>query len=177
MRYFPAGEVFLMQPAGEMWSVVTLSPKMPSGARALDFRDAAGLQREILEERRLLDVGGFARPTHRHCRCWTGFRSTSDFARRNRWYSLRKTSGLQRGLHQRRGFRCSVGQMSFRKTSAPSLPLPIGSCCQVNVHAAGQRERDDQRRRHEEIRLDVLVDARLEIAVAGKHRRGDQIVL
>ncbi len=33
MRYFPAGEVFLMEPAGEMWSVVTLSPKIAS-ARA-----------------------------------------------------------------------------------------------------------------------------------------------
>ena len=40
----------------------------------------------------------------------------------------------------------------------------------------GERKRDDQRRRHEEIRLDVLVDARLEVAVAGQHRRGDEIV-
>ena len=30
----PAGEVALIEPAGEMWSVVTESPKMPSG-RAL----------------------------------------------------------------------------------------------------------------------------------------------
>ena len=47
---------------------------------------------------------------------------------------------------------------------------------QINIHAAGERERDDERRRHEEIRLDVLVDACLEIAIAGKHRRGDQII-
>ena len=30
---WPAGELFLIAPAGEMWSVVTQSPKMPS-ARA-----------------------------------------------------------------------------------------------------------------------------------------------
>jgi hypothetical protein len=35
MRYLPAGEVFLMLPAGEMWSVVTLSPKMPRGRAPL----------------------------------------------------------------------------------------------------------------------------------------------
>src|SRR5258708_2059948 len=29
MRYLPAGESFLMLPAGEMWSVVTESPKIP----------------------------------------------------------------------------------------------------------------------------------------------------
>src|SRR5215472_14838265 len=33
MRYFPAGELFLIEPAGEIWSVVTLSPKTAS-ARA-----------------------------------------------------------------------------------------------------------------------------------------------
>ena len=82
-RYFPAGDVFLMAPAGEMWSVVTLSPKMPSARAPLISRNAAGLQREILEERRFLDVSATLRPTHKHCRRWTGFRSTSDFARRN----------------------------------------------------------------------------------------------
>jgi len=48
---------------------------------------------------------------------------------------------------------------------------------QVDVHAARERKGDDERRRHEEVRLDVLVNTRLKIAVAGKHRRGDQIVL
>ena len=48
---------------------------------------------------------------------------------------------------------------------------------EVDIDAARERERDDERRRHEEVRLDVLVHARLEIAVAGKHRRGDEIVL
>jgi len=36
-RYLPAGELSLMAPAGEMWSVVTESPKIPS-ARARRWR-------------------------------------------------------------------------------------------------------------------------------------------
>jgi hypothetical protein len=43
MRYFPAGEVFLIEPAGEMWSVVTLSPKMASARAPFISRISAGL--------------------------------------------------------------------------------------------------------------------------------------
>src|SRR5580658_4232006 len=35
MRYLPAGELFLIEPAGEMWSVVTLSLKIASGRAPL----------------------------------------------------------------------------------------------------------------------------------------------
>ena len=61
-----------MLPAGEMWSVVTLSPKMPSARAPLISRDRAGLQGEVLEERRLLDVGAAARPTGRRCPALAG---------------------------------------------------------------------------------------------------------
>ncbi len=47
----------------------------------------------------------------------------------------------------------------------------------VDIDAAGEREGDDQRRRHEEIGLDALMHARFEIAVAGQHRGGDEVVL
>ena len=39
------------------------------------------------------------------------------------------------------------------------------------------RERDHQRRAHQEVGADVRVDARFEVAVAGEHRGGDDIVL
>ena len=45
----------------------------------------------------------------------------------------------------------------------------------VDVDAAGKGERDDQRRRHQEVRADRLMDARLEIAIAAQHRRGDDV--
>ena len=67
--------------------------------------------------------------------------------------------------------------MSLQENVLAVLALAERFAAQVNVHAARQRERDDQRRRHEEVRLDVLMHARLEIAVAGQHGRGDQIVL
>ena len=83
---------------------------------------------------------------------------------------------LQRGLHQVADFlqrRPDVLQENRPAVLARAERLVR----EVNVHAARERERDDERRRHEEVRLDVLMNARLEIAVAGKHRRGDQIVL
>ncbi len=47
----------------------------------------------------------------------------------------------------------------------------------VDVHRAGDRVGDDQRRRGEIVRAHVGVDAAFEVAVAGQHRGGDQIVL
>ena len=58
----------------------------------------------------------------------------------------------------------------------PSLSLPSGSSVKVDIDATGQRERDDERRRHQEVRLDVLMHARFEIAIAGKDGSGHQIV-
>ena len=46
----------------------------------------------------------------------------------------------------------------------------------VDIDAPRERERDDERRRHEKVRLDVLMHARLEIAIAGKNGSGDEIV-
>jgi hypothetical protein len=48
---------------------------------------------------------------------------------------------------------------------------------EIDVGRTGERERDDERRRHEEVRLHVLMHARLEVAVARKHAGGDEIVL
>ena len=80
-------------------------------------------------------------------------------------------------IASRRGFPPSVGQRSRRKVSFPSLSLPIGSLRQIDIDASGQREGDDQRRRHQEVRFDVLMHARFEIAIAGKHGGRDEIVI
>ena len=45
------------------------------------------------------------------------------------------------------------------------------------VTRPGQGEGHDQRRGHEEVGLDVLMDARLKIAVAGKDGGGDDVIL
>ncbi|MNI65855.1 hypothetical protein D3C73_1213790 [compost metagenome] len=41
--HLPAGEVSLMEPAGEMWSVVTESPNTPSARAPLTVGIAAGV--------------------------------------------------------------------------------------------------------------------------------------
>ena len=48
---------------------------------------------------------------------------------------------------------------------------------QVDIDLAGEREGDDERRRHEEVGLDAGMHPGLEIAVAGKHAGGDEIGL
>ena len=47
---------------------------------------------------------------------------------------------------------------------------------QVVVHPAGERERDDERRAHEEVRADALLDARLEVAVPRENGGRDDVV-
>ena len=70
-----------------------------------------------------------------------------------------------------------VGQMSLRKTFLPFLSTTQRALGDVDVHRAGDRIGDHQRRRSEIVRAHVRVDAAFEVAVAGQHRGGDQIVL
>jgi hypothetical protein len=67
--------------------------------------------------------------------------------------------------------------MSLQEDVLAVLPLAQRLAGQVDVDPPGQGEGHDQRRRHEEVGLDALVDARLEVAVAGEDRGGDQVVL
>ena len=70
---------------------------------------------------------------------------------------------------------CDVGQMSFRYTG-PSLPMPTGSVARslstVPAIAYATTSGGDA----EEVRLEVRMDARLEIAVARQHGGADEIV-
>ena len=46
---------------------------------------------------------------------------------------------------------------------------------EVEIDAAGEGVGDDERRTHEEVRLDRAVDAGFEIAVAGEHGGADEV--
>ena len=48
---------------------------------------------------------------------------------------------------------------------------------EIDVQRAGQRIGDDERRRGEIVGAHIGIDAAFEIAVAGEHRGGDEIVL
>jgi hypothetical protein len=55
--------------------------------------------------------------------------------------------------------------------------LPERLAREVDVHPAGERVRDDERRRREVVRLHLRVDARLEVAVAREHGADDEVAL
>ena len=59
----------------------------------------------------------------------------------------------------------------------PSLVLAQRILGQIDVHASGDREGDDERRAHQEVGFDALMHARFEVAIAGQNAGGDQIVL
>ena len=48
---------------------------------------------------------------------------------------------------------------------------------EIEIHAAGERVGDHERRRGEVVRLHLRVDSGLEVAVAGEHRADDQVAL
>ena len=67
--------------------------------------------------------------------------------------------------------------MSARYTGCALLVVAERLAGQIDLHRAGERVGDDQRRRGEIIGAHVRIDAALEIAVARQHRRGDEVVL
>ena len=127
---------------------------------AFDFRNRAGLHPEVGEEWRVLDVCALGIPL---VRCADGGRdfSPSRVGRGKIFVKRSKHFRLKRGLHRRLDF----GQCRpdvFEKDVAGDW---FGG--QVNVRAPRERKRHHQWRRHQEVRLHVLMDARLEVAVTG----------
>ena len=104
------------------------------------------------------------------------FRSTSDFDRRSRDRVCGKFPALSADcMASRISLQTSARDRAGKFLSRP-CPLPIGSLRKIDINPACERERDDERRRHEEIRLDVLMHARFEISISRKNRSRDQIV-
>ena len=62
VRYLPAGEAALIEPAGEMWSVVILSPKRPRTRAPSMSPIAAGLAAHADEIGRVLHIGRIVVP-------------------------------------------------------------------------------------------------------------------
>ena len=133
-----------------------------------------GLHREIFEERRLVNVIALLVPLINFAGARRDFvplriligevaiESAENFRR-------------ERGLHGVANFlqgRPEIAQESFFAV----FVLADRIFRQIEIDPAGERESDDQRRRHEKVRLDVLMHARFEIAIAGKDRGRDEIV-
>ncbi len=164
-----------MEPAGQMWSVVTESPKMPSARAPLMSCDWPGVHAEALEERRLGDVGRLGPVVHLAA-SRSASRPTAGCPCVKSAYRRRKIFGSSAYFMQA----CTssdVGQMSLQVHVLAVLALAQRLGHQVLQHGAGDGVGDHQRRRGEEVGAQVRVDARLEVAVARKHRGADEVVL
>ena len=172
MSHLPAGEASLIEPAGEMWSVVTESPKMPSARAPVIVADPAEGHHEAVEERRLGDVG----------RCGPvvdlagGAANRAPQRIRVREVAVERAEDrrVARERHHRRDF-------VRRRPDVLEVDRPVGADAerlgrQVLQHRAGDGVGDHQRRRRQKVGLEVRVDPRLEIAVARQHRGADEIV-
>ena len=153
-----------------------LSPSSASTRAPRDVGQRRRLARQVLEERRPADVGGVGFPREavagRHRQRAPALVALEHAART----AARNISAVT-ALSIACWISCSVGQMSFRYTGLPSVPVPSGSVVEIDVHRAGQRVGDDQRRRRQVVGAHVLLDAAFEVAVAAQHRRDDEPAL
>ena len=143
--------------------------------RSGDRLDRAGCHREVREEWRLLDVGRF-------------LLEGVNIARRGRdLVPLRillgevdvetaEHLGLEGGLHLVAHL-LQRGPDILQKHGGAGLITAERLGRKVDIDTACEGKCDDQRRRHQEVRLDVLMDAGLEIAVTREHGGRDKIVL
>ncbi len=175
----PPGEFFAMLPAGEMWSVVTESPSSARHARALRRpRAASGSLGDVLEERRLAHVGRLRRPTRRSRPSGTASAChSSSPSKTRRRTALAELLRLDRGCDRR-------GDLLGRRPDVlqvDRLAVPVGAerlgrrgrC--PSRRRARRRRRAAARRGSSSARCGLI--AALEVAVAGEHRRDDEVAL
>ena len=133
------------------------------------------LRGEVLEERRVLDVGRVVLEVEevalRHRDRVPGRVAVEDVART----SSRTSSPMMRASSSATSFwrRPDLGEHHRLAVAA----VPSGSLREVDVGRAGERVGHDQRRRGQVVGLHVGVDAALEVAVAREHGRGHELAV
>ena len=142
--------------------------------RAADVVDRVGRRAERGKERRLLDVGRSGVPRVGRAR-----RARHVVPER----VLRLEVGIQAAIIRGVGGACQ--QLLYGLRTRPQVAqidvvaVAVAShrlAGQVDVHPSGERERHDQRRTHQKVGTDVLVDAGLEVPVAAQHAGGHDAV-
>ncbi len=147
---------------------VTKDTQRPGIGDVGDIAPGAG---ETVEEGRAVDVGGFRVPAEGGT--GGGFHAVP----------FRHVAGVAGGIVLRGGGAgLSGGNFLARGPDVAQVDRgAVRSRAQrlavhIDVHASGEGKGDDQRGRHEEVRLDVGVNAGLEVAVAGEDGAGDEVV-
>ena len=144
-------------------------------SRSGDRGDGSGLHPEVFKEGGLLDISALSIPL-------------VDLADRGTdlvpFRILSRKVTVEAGEHLRRQgtAECVADLGKARPDVAQEDLLAIRTKadrfdCKVNVNPSGKCEGNDQRGGHQKVCLDVLVDARLEIPVAGEYGGCDQIVV
>ena len=164
-----------MAPAGEMWSVVTESPTI-SSTRASRMSDGWPVaSAEPVEVGRLADVGGGLLPGEggaaRHLEPFPELVALEDLA-----VLLPEELLLDVLAPPAPATSASLGQMSFRNTGRPWGSWPTGSAVRSLSTRPARAKATTSIGRHQEVGLDPLVDAGLEVAVAGEDGRDVQVV-
>ncbi len=142
-------------------------------ARAADFAQRRKFGLEIGEERWILYIGRFGIPRE----CFTA----ADRNRVPRRIAVKDVAVRFREHRRVNRRRHRVGDLFLRGPQvAQENRLAILARAQrlaieIDVRRPRERVRDDERRRREEICLDLWMHAPLEIAIPGNHRRGDEI--
>ena len=158
-----------------MWSVVTESPSMTRQRAPWMSSTVSGSRRHPVEVRRQADVGRVGLPLeevalgHGHpapgvvARVDVGVAAAEELA---------GDGGGDRRPDLLRG-RPEVAEVDVVAVGVLADRLGV----EVEVHPAGERVGDDERRRGQVVRLHLGMDARLEVAVAGEDGADDEVVL
>ena len=164
----------MIAPAGEMWSVVTLSPSLASTRAPRMSSHLRRLGLHALEVRRVAHVRGVGAPgvavAVRHVEA-----RPVDVAVEDLRVALAEHV-LLHGLLDRLGDLLRARPDVAQEDVGAVRPLPDRIVQEVDVHRPGERVGHDERRRGEVVHLHVGVDAALEVAVAREHRADGEVV-
>ena len=163
-----------MEPAGEMWSVVIEFEKETEDARIDNVVHRIRRQRQALEIGRVLHIGRGGVPgigeTAGHLDLAPGGVAGENILVAGLECLARHVGADELGDL----LRAWPDVAEIDRLALAVLAERIGG--EVDVHRAGQRIGDDQRRRGEIVGADVGIDAAFEIAIAGEHGGRDQIM-
>ncbi len=148
-------------------------PEHAEHARALDVGGRVRLHLEAIEERRLGNVGRRGPAINLARRALD--RAPQRIGRGEAAVELAKRRGIARERQHLGNFaRCRPHVLQENRLAVAAGAERLGR--QIAQHRACDGVGDHQRRRRQEIRLEIRVDACFEIAIAGQHSSADQVV-
>ena len=176
MRYLPAGPFFLMEPAGEMWSVVTESPRTARQRAARMSFHGSGRGGHAVEVGGLADVGGVGLPAVGVAGGEGEVLPVLVAVSSRSAYWLCEHLGAD-GVEDGVGDLGLRGPDVFEEDRLAGVVEADGVGVEVVVDGADEGVGDDERRAHEVVGADLGRDAAFEVAIAAEDGDGDEAVV